>query len=384
MDQTQFPVFSEFKEKSLYRRYITNRHIEPLLLQLGDRFQVNIEEYSVLDVPIYSVKVGTGPIKVLLWSQMHGNESTTTKSLFDVFKVLASQLEFADTLLSNCTLYIVPILNPDGAKAYTRLNANEVDLNRDSKELSQPESALLRRLFDEFKPDYCFNLHGQRTIFSAGKSNKPATVSFLSPAEDEERTVTATRQKAMDIIGEMNKYLQDYIPNQVGVYDDTFNINCVGDMFQSLGVPTVLFEAGHYYDDYVREKTREYIFISMLSGLHYIATKPQIGNDFERYFDIPQNEKLFYDVIIRNALVEKDGEWINNDIAIQFREILLEERIEFVPKIEKIGGLNEYFGHKEINASNIKVLTHNYKSVFEGYENDFVVIGNEEKVLKTL
>ena len=51
------------------------------------------------------------------------------------------------------------MVNPDGAKLYTRVNANEVDLNRDSVNLSQPESKVLRNVFEEFKPDYCFNLH---------------------------------------------------------------------------------------------------------------------------------------------------------------------------------------------------------------------------------
>jgi hypothetical protein len=46
------------------------------------------------------------------------------------------------------------------------LNANEVDLNRDSQNLTQPESKVLREIFDLFQPHYCFNLHDQRTILS--------------------------------------------------------------------------------------------------------------------------------------------------------------------------------------------------------------------------
>jgi murein tripeptide amidase MpaA len=67
------------------------------------------------------------------------------------------------------------MLNPDGADMYTRLNANEVDLNRDSQNLTQPESKVLREIFDLFQPHYCFNLHDQRTIL---RPVKPATVSF--------------------------------------------------------------------------------------------------------------------------------------------------------------------------------------------------------------
>src|SRR5690606_13406057 len=116
---------------------------------------------------------------IMLWSQMHGNETTTTKALFDVLNTFKTQ----NSILDACTILIIPILNPDGAEVYTRLNANNVDLNRDAQNLSQPESRVLRDCFNRFKPNFCFNLHGQRTIFSVDNTSQSATVSFLSPAE---------------------------------------------------------------------------------------------------------------------------------------------------------------------------------------------------------
>src|SRR5690606_36642598 len=211
--------------------------------------QVAVIGQSVLGEPIYSNTIGKGPKKLFMWSQMHGNESTTTKAIFDLLNTVQSGNESIKHILNTCTVCIIPMLNPDGAKAYTRVNANEVDLNRDGQVRSQPESQILRSVFDSFNPDFCYNLHGQRTLFSAGTTNKPATVSFLAPAQDEACTVTPTRKIAMEIIAEMNRMLQQVIPNQVGVYDDAFNLNCVGDTFQSENKPTMLFEAGHYYND---------------------------------------------------------------------------------------------------------------------------------------
>ena len=124
--------------------------------------------------------------------------------------------EISESIINACTIKIIPILNPDGAKAYTRLNANAIDLNRDAQDLSQPESLVLNRCFHSFKPDYCFNMHGQRTIFSAGKFNKPATISFLAPAQDLECSLTRTRKQAMEIVTVMNDMLQKQIPNQIG------------------------------------------------------------------------------------------------------------------------------------------------------------------------
>ncbi len=215
---------------------------------------------------------------------MHGNESTTTKALFDLINTLLNERDpIIKTILSRCTLYIIPILNPDGAEAYTRLNANNVDLNRDAQQLSQPESLILKSAFEQFKPNYCFNLHGQRTIFSAGNTNIPATVSFLAPAQDKTCKITDTRKIAMELIASMNNALQEQIPDQVGVYDDSFNNNCVGDTFQSLDIPTILFEAGHYKNDYLREKTREFIYQSLFTALSYMSSGEVSGSKYEQY-----------------------------------------------------------------------------------------------------
>ncbi len=237
-------LFLKYKEQNLSGRYINNNHVLPIIESL--RLNLEIEEIgkSVLNKPIFSFLIGKGDKKILIWSQMHGNESTTTKSVFDLLNTLLNETnKYVNEILSSCTICIIPILNPDGAEAYTRLNANNVDLNRDAQNLSQPESRILRDMFKQFKPDYCFNLHGQRTIFSAGNTKHPATVSFLAPAQDTACTITETRKKAMELILAMNTNLQEQIKGQVGIYDDAFNINCVGDQFQSLNVPTILFEA---------------------------------------------------------------------------------------------------------------------------------------------
>lgn len=333
-------------DKSLSGRHIHLKHIQPVIESLSDSFEITEEGLSVLDQPVYSIKIGSGTKKVLMWSQMHGNESTTTKAVFDLLKFLESDLPVTRNIINNCTLLIIPILNPDGAKAYTRINANEVDLNRDAQHRSQPESIILRTVFERFKPDYCFNLHDQRTIFSAGKTSNPATVSFLSPAEDENRTITTTRKKSMEIIAEMNKVLQTIIPDCVGRYDDGFNLNCVGDTFQALHVPTVLFESGHYPGDYAREKTREFIFYAMVTALNYISGQEIVGDGFQPYFDIPENDKLFYDIIIRNYKNNEKEE----DIAVQFVETLKDEELLLVPEIVKTGGLSDFFGHLEIDG----------------------------------
>lgn len=373
-------LFKKYKEKSLSHRYITNEKIAPLFSKFRKSAEVKIVGQSVLKEDIFSITIGSGPKKIFMWSQMHGNESTTTKAIFDFLNTCISNEIITNNILDKCTICIIPILNPDGAKAYTRVNANNIDLNRDAQKRSQPESKVLRAVFDSFKPHYCYNLHGQRTIFSAGNVDKSATVSFLAPAQDKECTITPTRKIAMEIIVEINKYLQKLIPNQVGVYDDAFNINCVGDTFQSENVPTILFEAGHYVDDYGRDRTREFIYMSYLTSLLYISNNDIDGSRFEPYALIPENLKLFYDVIIRNAMLnQKDDE--KKDLAFQFEERLEDGKIIFVPVLTKMGDLSNYYTHKLIDAKGGLVSSVSENNLVIGYENVCVKLNNEKIVL---
>lgn len=373
-------LYSLVKTPELFGRYITNSHIEKCLKKLPQSL-VSIIGYSVKNRPIYSLKFGHGPIRVLLWSQMHGNESTTTKALFDCFNLFETNNNIPNSILEACTLYIIPILNPDGAERYTRVNANDIDLNRDAQDLSQPESKILREVYDHFQPDYCFNLHGQRTIFGAGDTGVSATLSFLSPSQDKERSLTPNRKAAMSVIVEICNIMKSELQNGIGRYDDGFNLNCVGDTFQNFGVPTILYEAGHYPNDYNREEVRRFIFIALLKGLDVISKGVDITN-YEDYFKIPENTKSFYDIIIRNAkLSEEDSEL--KTIAIQYKEILNGNKLEFRPTVEYISDLNDFHGHKKIDAKGSLVRTIENFELKVTYENDFVLVNNKKTPLFT-
>ncbi|TYA58925.1 M14 family zinc carboxypeptidase [Formosa maritima] len=376
-------LYNSHKEFELKNRYIHNAHILPLLEKLKDFFEIKHIGLSVLEEPIHSIKIGTGPKKIFMWSQMHGNESTTTKAVFDICNVFANESsEIIQEILINCTILIIPILNPDGAKNYTRHNANDIDLNRDAKNLSQPESKVLRGLFNSFKPDFCFNLHGQRTIFGVGAINNSATVSFLSPAQDKDCTITDTRKKAMEVISVMNEFLQAQIPNQIGIYDDSFNDNCVGDTFQSLNCPTILFEAGHYKNDYNREITRFYIFEAMLLSLDYISKNNVSGDFYKAYLNIPENSKSFLDIIIRQAKMESNGNINIVDVGVQYAELLKDNVIEFIPKIEKIGDLSHLFAHNNIIADSKEFSLQDDEVIEEGIVVETVFINNIKYSLK--
>ena len=342
-------AFYKYKEATLHGQYLPFNSIMPIIKKQPELF--SIVGHSVLGKPIYAFTIGNGPIKILMWSQMHGNESTTTKALFDFLNFLKSGEVASEMLLKNFTFLCLPMLNPDGAEVYTRENANGVDLNRDASNLTQPESLALRKSFAEFKPDFCYNLHDQRTIYGVGNTAKPATVSFLAPAYNAEREFNSVRKEAIRIIVAMNEELQQHIPGQVGRFDDTFNICCVGDTFQSLNVPTILFEAGHFQGDYEREETRKYIFIALVSGLNHINENVIVDSKIEDYLNIPQNKIAFYDFVYKNVKINYDSNKIIANFGLQYDEVLSDNTISYKARFAEIGNLDHYFGHFEYNAN---------------------------------
>lgn len=340
--------YTRLKEDQVQGRYVVNEQIISFLADKSPLFKVETIVQSVENRPIKCVTVGTGERKILMWSQMHGNESTTTKAVLDFMNLLDLKEDFTNEILANCTLKIIPILNPDGAYAYTRVNANQVDLNRDAQHLSQPESTILRAVYDDFNPDFCFNLHDQRTIFNVGTTSKPATVSFLAPAFDVDRNISNTRLIAMQLIAAMNETLQGLIPGQIGRYDDGFNANCVGDCFQMLNTPTVLFEAGHSYEDYDREKTREYIYYALVKAVETISSDTVANYKQETYLNIPENGKLFFDILIKNVPITNSSE--KKDVGVLYNEVLQDGKISFIPKITQDGNLDGFYGHENYDC----------------------------------
>lgn len=335
-------LFNSNREDTLFGKWITLKDIQPLIKKLGNNFSIDKIGESEENRSIYSLKIGSGDRKILFWSQMHGNESTGTKALFDLFNCFTkSNSKEIDFILKSCTLLFIPMLNPDGALAYTRVNANDIDLNRDAVDRKAKESKLLRSVLDNFNPHFCFNLHDQRTIFGVEGYQNPATVSFLAPSEEETRALTKGRKETMNVIVSMNNILQQIIPNYIGRYTDEYYPTATGDNFQKLGYNTILIESGHYPNDYDREKSREFTFYAIFQGLYHIAFTTDFS-EYEAYFTIPNNVKSFYDVIHRH----KDPKM---DEAFLYKDEIIEGKM--VSRLEKITDENLFynkFGHTEI------------------------------------
>ena len=343
-------------EANLKGRRILFDDIQPLIEKLPKIFQKEIIGFSENKIPIYKISMGSGETKVLSWSQMHGNESTGTKALFDLFQFFRNPTpEFeniAEEIFEKCRLEFICLLNPDGSINFTRENHTGVDLNRDAIDCKAVESRLLRAHLEALKPKFCFNLHDQRSIFNVKGSANPATISFLAPSVDEERSLTEGRKETMSVIVAMNDFIQEGLPNQVGRYTDEFYPTATGDNFQKMGHNTILIEAGHYKDDLDREISREFNFYALLKGMYFIATSKDYKN-YKPYFDIPNNDNKFFDCIYKNIQVTDKYGAKSLDIGVQIKFKVVDNKLIQYQCIENSGDLSAYHSYNIIESENL-------------------------------
>jgi len=375
-------VFQELFDN--YRHYhvtdiSTNRFLvenyHRLLDELARSYCVHEVGKSVEGRPIKSITIGNGPVKVLMWSQMHGNESTASRAILDILQFLNEPGDLAmlqQNILNRVTICIMPMLNPDGAVLFHRRNALNIDINRDAREFESPEAQILKAVLADFKADYAFNLHDQRRFYNISGSGKPSTIAFLAPAYNKAGQVNPSREKAMALIAYLRQELEKFIPGQVGIYDDTYAPRAFGDYTQNTGASTILVEAGWEPNDMEKEYVRKLNFCLLMAALDKIAENSTNQFTLADYQAIPVNDERLFDLLIRNATVVKQGKQYKIDIGIHRYEHNTEQPSDYFTKgeISDIGDLKEWYGFEEINGSELiaspgLVLQEPYKELEE-------------------
>lgn len=308
---------------------------------------------------IKGITYGEGKTKVLLWSQMHGNESTATRAILDILHFLSandSLNPLREQLSKTLTLEFIPMLNPDGSERFQRRTSTEIDMNRDAKALQTPEGRILESEVNRFKPHFAFNLHDQRRFYNVTGTGVPSSMSFLAPAYEPGRKINATRKKSMQIIAGMNKVLQKLIPGRVGLYDDTYSHRSFGDNIQAKGISTILVESGWMHNDMEKEGIRKLNFISILYALELIASDGFSEIKVDEYQKIPAIDTKLFDVLISNASLS--GKSISKlDIGINRTEHLLEHPEYFAKgQIDDLGDLSSFFGFETIDAKGLTIV----------------------------
>jgi len=360
--QQLLETYDRYREQTIVDRRFKHRDIVPLVENLPDDMaEVRIVGQSVEGREIYLVRIGYGKIKVLLWSQMHGDEPTATMAMMDIlnfFRDKQSNLQIKEKLLDELSLFFIPMLNPDGAEKFQRRNALGIDLNRDALRLQTPEALILKRVRDSLQPPWGFNLHDQNRYTSAGLNPQTASLSFLAPAYNEKQEWNETREKAMQLIVSMNNVLQDYLPGKIGRYPDDFEPRAFGDNFQKWGTSTVLIETGGLNDDREKQLLRKMNFIVLIHAFNAIASQTYRAHTLEEYEQIPLNKAVFHDLIIREAKIRRHGKWYTVDVGFRNEEINYQNHNEYYLRsyITDIGDLHTLYGYEEIMASDFEIV----------------------------
>lgn len=352
-----YDTYENYKEKSLFHKRLKHNDIFSLIEKRNSEvFEISEIGKSFDGREIFMLKAGKGDKKVMLWSQMHGNEPTATQTLFDIFNFFENPAFLKDEakqILSSRTLYFIPLLNPDGAEKFQRRNAQEIDINRDALRLESPEAKLLMTLRDEINPEFGFNLHDQDIWYSAGDTKFPATLSFLTPAFDKEKSINGSRKKSMQLIADMNTILQNFIPDQIGRYSDDFMPTAFGDNIQKRGTSTILIESGGFADDPEKQIVRKLNFITILYALKSIGNNNFENKTIDDYNKIPFNKKnKLFDYILRNAQIPKNNLKYKADIGIRSKSLPDKDILE----IDDIGDLSQNFAYSEIDMNGNEII----------------------------
>lgn len=310
---------------------------------------------SVSNREIYQAEFGKGPLKVFLWSQMHGDEPTATSSVIDLLAILQKHRakDWVQKIEKAVTIRVVPMLNPDGSDAYTRRNAQGLDINRDAQNLKSPEAQLLKNLRDAWSPQIGFNLHNQNALTTAGQTYKQAAISFLVVFGDAAKTSNDGHERNKRLVSAMTQAIQGSIPGNIGRYDDGYTPSAFGDSFSAWGTPVILIETGalHGQSEMFLVKMN---FVAIATALKLLADGSEKNVSPVIYDQLPRNTsgRIFY-YIFRNASVvdiTKPDEVRITDIGANTER----RRAQFTAPttIRQIGDLSGLGALDEYDASN--------------------------------
>jgi len=330
-------IYPLIKENSLTNKHFKHRDVKKLIDNPAffNKEQVGT---SVEGREIFQVRYKGGPVRILLWSQMHGDEACATAAFFDIFNFLSvrgsdfqsgrglwskvegrrskvegqkSKVEspsvdelpgifhpsddglnqVREEILSNLSLCFIPMLNPDGAERGIRENALGIDLNRDAKDLISPESGILSKAVENFKPRYAFNMHDQDYLWSVGDSDRIAALSFLAPPFDADKSLSPSRQDAVNLISLLYNSFNPLVDFRTTKYSDDFEPRAFGDTIAGKNVSTILIESGLWKNDPDKLHLRKMNFMLLIFSFYAIA-KGLIPADQDTYNNIPYNGKI--------------------------------------------------------------------------------------------
>jgi len=357
MFQFFFDSYTEYKEPRIQKRRFDERIWQNLLddWSASPYLQVKKIGETFEKRAIHELQFGNGPIQIIAWSQMHGDEATATTALCDIFQFINSQnpkfVEIREILHQKLTIHFIPYLNADGAARWTRETAMGIDMNRDALMQYSQEAKLLSNWANEIQPTFAFNLHDQNRLYSVGNSANQTHIAFLATAGDEAGTWTESRLRAGKLANRLTRLTQEKIPNKVAKWTDEFNARAFGDTFQQRGYGLLLIESGGAGWDLEKQTLRHLNAAILLDAFYSIATGSYQHETIETYEALATNERQIFDIKLCRAPLESSSK-LRADIGINLKETANGQTdILYSWTVEEIGDLTYMHALHTLDAS---------------------------------
>ncbi|MBR4327458.1 MAG: hypothetical protein IKP73_18255 [Bacteroidales bacterium] len=343
------------------------------------RLEHTAHSYEGRRISVYTC--GGGPVKVLAWSQMHGNEPTSTLALLDAMRMLQGDKE----LQSQITLTAIPMLNPDGTASHDRRNAQGIDVNRDAQSLISPEAKLLMGTWQRTQPKFALNLHDQETRYTSLTPPTPALLAMLAPECSADHAITPARKRAMQVIANVADILPIATRGRIARYDDVYTPTAFGDTLMRLGTSSILIEAGAASVHNDAQAPRQAMTKAIMEALRSMATDSYLNYDVQAYDRLPLNKEFDgYDLVLKHVAVTDTLGNYQIDIGIRrvkptcnpedFAEHLNEYRVL------NIGDLGDATALRSVDLQGYQ-LNGSHEKLYIGCKIDFTVLAPDGKMI---
>jgi hypothetical protein len=364
-----FELYDTFRENRLTKRRFSAALWQELIIEWSSHFAIRKLGKTEEGRPIHEVKWGEGPIQVIAWSQMHGDEATATMALADIFSLLSSSSDFSrelkQKLHQNITLRIIPRLNADGAERWQRETALGIDMNRDATKQNSIEARILSAWADEIKPDFAFNLHDQNRLYSVGNSPNQTHIAFLATTGDDAGTWTPSRLRAGQICQRMLHQIQPIIPGKMAKWTDEFESRAFGDTFSYRGYGLVLLESGGAGWDLEKQSLRKLNACLLLDAFCSIADGSYATESIAEYEALPTNERAIVDIKITDAPLSAT---VRADVLFNLVETpMTDGNIHYSWVVENIGDMSPFYGLTEIDGKDLHLSPDSSINLGENY-----------------
>jgi len=359
--QIYYNLYSEYQLAPDDLMQMTPRLVSEKVRDLAGKYpslQLKEAGRSVEGRPLHHLAFGDGATKLLLWSQMHGDEPTATAALLALFHFFGNQPHdsLVTILRKNLSIHAIIMLNPDGAQRFQRRNMQDIDINRDARLVQSPEAQALKRLKEHLDPQFGFNLHDMRGRETVGKEGKLLNLAFMAPPFNEADEDSPSRSRAKRLVVIMKETLEPFIGGHMARYKADYMPRAFGDAMQNWGISTVLIESG-MHDRADPHFIVRMNFIALLRAFDAIATGYIDDADESGYDSIPLEGKELFDLFIRDVLIIT-GSGIppfRGDIGINVMRRKNDDTIVKFSQIADLGDLSITTGRQIIDGQNLIV-----------------------------